>query len=183
MSGAREVDQPAVLAEFRTPTELRRALSRLVEAGFREVDTYSPFPVPGVGDSLALPPVRLAWYVAGAAFAGFVVSYAVQWYTNAWDYPLNAGGRAAHAWPAFLVTSALGMILGGALAAVAGLLFPLRLPALWHPVFEVEGFERASLDRMWIAVGGVDTGHQGDRAAQLLEEHGAVRIVRFGARS
>ena len=179
----RDVDQPAVLAEFRTLTELRRALSKLVKAGFREIDTFSPFPVPGVGDSLALPRIRLPWYVAGAALAGLVLSYAVQWYTNAWDYPLNAGGRPPHAWPAFLVTAALGMILGGALAAFAGLLFPLRLPALWHPVFEVEGFERASLDRMWIAVGGIDTRHKADRAAHLLQEHGAVRLVRLGALS
>ena len=56
------------------------------------------------------------------------------------------------------------------------------LPELWCPVFEVEGFERASIDRFWV---GVDAGDpRFDRAAVegALTELGASRIAWAGAR-
>ena len=45
------------------------------------------------------------------------------------------------------------------------------MPALWHPVFEIEGFERASTDRFFVAV------ETSVAREQLLKECGALRIV------
>ena len=56
------------------------------------------------------------------------------------------------------------------------------LPELWSPVFEVEGFERASIDRFWVGVDARDP--RFDRAAveSALAELGASRIGWAGAR-
>jgi hypothetical protein len=83
---------------------------------------------------------------------GAVLGYAVQWYTNVVAYPLDIGGRPMHAAPVVLIATFEGAILGAGLATFIGFLVSVRLPRLWHPLFEVEAFDRASVDRYWLAI-------------------------------
>ena len=110
---------------------------------------------------------------------GAVVSYAVQWYADAWSYPLNIGGRPAHAVTAFIVPTFEGTILSAALATFVGLLVILRLPRPWKPVFEVEGFERATIDRFWVAVDARDRRSGAELTPRELESLGPLRVVRL----
>jgi hypothetical protein len=71
-------------------------------------------------------------------------------------------------------------VLTAALAGMIAYLALTGLPELWCPLFEVEGFERASIDRFWV---GVDAGDpRFDRAAveQVFAELGASRIAWAG---
>ncbi|HEU4630327.1 MAG TPA: DUF3341 domain-containing protein [Gemmatimonadaceae bacterium] len=169
---------PLQLAEFATGDELRAAVERLRALGYRDVEAYSPYPVPGVAEALGrgrggIPLVTLLGGLAGAA-----IGYGVQWYTQAWSYPLNIGGRPSNAVPAFIPATFEATVLCAALAAFLALLAGLRLPRLWHPELGVPGFERATVDRFWVRVGGRDR-----RAADValtrreLEGLGAVRVV------
>jgi hypothetical protein len=53
------------------------------------------------------------------------------------------------------------------------------LPRLHHPVFEVEGFERASVDRFWLGVDEADA-HFDERVSDELARLGALRCARLG---
>ena len=47
-------ERPRFLAEFATPEEMSRALEALRAAGYRELETYTPFDMPRTTPSLGL---------------------------------------------------------------------------------------------------------------------------------
>jgi hypothetical protein len=116
--------------------------------------------------------------VAAAGVLGLVLSYGIQWYADTWDYPLNVGNRPVHPVLAYIPATFEGTVLLAALAAFFGLWFVLRLPKLWDPVFEIDGFERATIDRFWVSVECRDAGYDAERASRLLGDAGAIRTVR-----
>jgi len=90
------------------------------------------------------------------------------------DWPLNVGNRPPHSPPAFIpVTFELG-VLFASLSIFFGLLFAyFKFPRVHHPVFEVEEFRSASIDRLWLSA-----------AVGRTEADGvAAELRRLGARS
>jgi hypothetical protein len=116
-----------------------------------------------------------------AGLLGGIVSYAIQWYANAYAYPLDIGGRPAHAVPAFIIPTFEGIVLSAALAAFVGFFLVTRLPQPWHPVFEIDGFERTTIDRYWLAVDPADPRGEPDLTARELLALSPLRIVRLEA--
>ena len=170
----------AYLAEFASAAAMRGALAALREKGYTALETFAPFDVPGV-EAPDAPRSRLPVVAFGAGGFGAAASYAVQWYANVRSYPLDVGGRPAHAVPAFLVSTFEGAVLFAAVAVFLGVLVVLRLPRLWQPVFEVDGFERTSVDRYWVAVALSDPRADPGLTARELEALRPLRIVRLEA--
>jgi hypothetical protein len=56
----------------------------------------------------------------------------------------------------------------------------LGLPHLSHPVFAVEGLERATLDTFWAAIDLGDPHLDPDRTPRELRALGATRVSFFG---
>lgn len=171
-----------VLAEFDSAEAMVDAARRLRADGWRHVETFAPHDVPEADEALALPRPRLTWLAAAAAVAGAALAYLVQWYTNAVAWPLNAGGRPPHAVPAFIPSSFETMGLFAAVAVVLGLLVALRLPRLGHPVFTVAGFERASVDRYWVAIDARDPRFDPAAGTAALRALRPLRVVWLGGR-
>jgi ActD protein len=170
-----------LLAEFATATDMINAVSRLREQGYRDLETYSPFPVPGIDRPLQFGRSLIPAIVFAGGLIGALLGYGIQWYANVWHYPQNIGGRPVHAIPAFIPVTFELAILGAGLAAFVGLLIVLRLPQPWHPVFEVDGFERASIDRFWVAINAEDPRFGAGRSARALEELTPLRVLPVGA--
>jgi hypothetical protein len=173
-------ERPRFLAEFAAPEEMSRALESLRAAGYRDLETYTPFDMPRTTPALGLRRPWLPWLIALAGLCGGIVAYWIQWFANARDYPLNVGGRPVNSVPAFIPATFEGTVLAAALAAFFGLFISLRLPALWHPVFEIEDFERSTIDRFWIEVGGVQSDLDARELRRIANEAGALRVVPLG---
>lgn len=167
-----------VAAVFDSADALVRAVHRLRETGFVAIETYSPYPLPELDAPLRLHRSRipLAAFMGGGA--GATAAYFIQWWANAVSYPLNAGGRPAHAAPAFVFTTFETLVVFAAVAAFLAFLLVLRLPRLWLPVFELPGFERASSDRFWLVVEPAGGMADAPGAIRLLEAAGALEIIR-----
>src|SRR6185437_9955470 len=129
-----------VLGEFTTAESMLAAVDALLREGYRTLETFTPFDMPELDDRLGLRRSRIGWLVAAGGFVGMVLAYGVQWWANVHDYPLNSGGRPVHAVPAFLLATFEGTVLFAAFAAFFGLMIWLRLPKLWAPIDEVDGF-------------------------------------------
>jgi len=69
------------------------------------------------------------------------------------------------------------MCLLAASAACAGFLVLERLPRLWQPIFEIDGFERSSVDRFWIVVQLQRSDILVERAARDLSALHPLRII------
>lgn len=172
--------RPRLLAEFDSPEEMSHALEALRSAGYRDLETYTPFDMPRTTPKLGLRRPLLPWIVFLGGLGGGIVSYWIQWFANAWSYPLNVGGRPVNPVPAFIPATFEGTVLGASLVAFVGLFVSLRLPALWHPVFDIEGFERSTIDRFWIEVGGVQSDLDAGELQRIVGKAGALRVVPLG---
>ena len=168
----------AYAAEFASPEELEHAIHVLTGKGYSCVETYSPVPLEhGAKQSRSW----LAPVVFLGGLGGGIVSYAIQWYANVYAYPLDIGGRPAHAIPAFLIPTFEGTVLCAALTAFFGFFVITRLPKLWHPIFEIEGVDRASVDRYWVAIDAADHRSGPDVTVRELRELAPLRVVRLEA--
>jgi hypothetical protein len=169
-----------LLAEYETPDALVTALNELRKRGFRRLDAYTPYPLLAAERAIGLFRSRICWVVFPFAITAATVAYLVQWWCNAVDYPLNVGGRPPHSAPAFVpITFEMAVLFTG-LTALAVLCVYARLPTLWEPIFEVPGFERASIDRFFLAVDETDPAFDRDTVTRLLESMGALRVVPVG---
>jgi hypothetical protein len=166
----------ACMAEFGSARELTEAVRAFSARGYTRLETYSPVPLAaGIPRRRSRLPVVV--FIAGAI--GGVLSYLIQWYANAYAYPLDIGGRPAHAIPAFLIPTFEGTVLAASLAAFIGFFVIARLPQPWHPVFEIDGFERATVDRYWLAVDAADPRFAPDRTVRELEALAPLRVVQL----
>ena len=167
----------ALFAEFDDPEVARRALDALRARGYTYLDTFSPFPLTVEQARKPAPWPALAIIVFVVATIGALAGYLVQWYANARSYPLNIGGRPANAIPAFFVASVESLLLLGVVTVFVGLLIALRLPRLWRPINEIDGFDRSSIDRYWIVVRLGSGGGDIVRTDQELQALKAVRVL------
>lgn len=172
------MDRPlyGVMAEFDDPEVLTRAVRSAKAAGYRRLDAFAPFPVQDVADELGIEGRSIPWIAAVAGLIGGVIQYYSQYWMNAVDYPLNVGGRPLDSWPAFIPASLIVAILWAGAATLLGLLVILRLPRLHHPVFEVEGFSRASEDRFFLCILADDPRFTPRDAARFLATLDALAV-------
>jgi hypothetical protein len=169
-----------LLAEFERPETMLAALAELRRRSYHALETYAPFDVPGTDAALGLGRSKVGFVSAVGGLCGLVASYGIQWWANVYSYPLNAGGRPAHAAPAFVLATFEGTVAGAAIAAFAALFVILRYPRPYAVEDEVDGFERSTIDRFWIAMATFASEQDRDQAAALLERHGALRTVKVG---
>lgn len=141
-----------VIAEFDSADRVVEAARRVRALGYRKVEAYTPFPVPELDEVLAIRRTRLPYLVLFAGAAGAGIALAIQWWTNAIDFPINVGGRPANSLPTHVLIVFETTVLFASLMAFAGALVASGLPRLHHPVFDLPGFERTTLDRFWITV-------------------------------
>lgn len=167
-----------IIGVFETPTALVETARTLREMGFCALDAYTPCPVEGLdevlqpGRQVALPLLIAAGALAGAAFGTFI-----QYWDEVLSYPLNVGGRPPNSWPAFIVSAFELTLLFAVAAGFFGLWLLCRLPRLYHPVFNAEGFERASRDRFLLCIECRDPAYEPATVRHVLERHGAAEIV------
>jgi len=69
-----------------------------------------------------------------------------------WSYPLNIGGRPIWSWPNYIPIAFEMTILFCAFTGVISMFALNGLPQLYHPVFNVDAFERASTDRFFLLI-------------------------------
>jgi hypothetical protein len=172
--------QGGIVGAFDTPEEVIRAAHELRKSGYRRLEGYTPYPLLDLERAIGRGRSRIAYVVFPFAIAAAAGAYLLQWWTNDVDYPLNSGGRPAHAAPAFVPVTFEMAVLFSALAACIILAIWSGLPALWQPIFEVNGFERASIDKFFLAVSDLDPAFDREATAQRLTELGASQVEAFG---
>ena len=169
-----------LLGEFGTPDALLAATKQAKANGFRCIDAFSPFPIEGMAEVLALRrDHRIGWITIAGGLFGILSILAIQLFVNV-NYPIEVGGRPLFAWPAFAVVDFEIMILGAVTFAVAGMLIINRLPKLHHPLFGTPRFGLASADRFFLYIDATDPKFDLQNTRTYLGSLGAwtVELVR-----
>ena len=93
-----------------------------------------------------------------AGAAGVVTALGLQWYTNAFDYPLITQGKPYFSWQAFVPVMFELMVLFGALGAVVGMFALNGLPQWYHPTLKHDRFAKATDDGYFLVIEGPGSG-------------------------
>lgn len=156
-----------ILAEFDAPEPLVAAVRAARAAGFEAVDAFTPFPVDGLAEATGFTERRIPKIALIGGIAGAAIGYGMQVATNL-AYPIDIGGRPLLPPQAFgLITFEL-TVLGAVVSMIVALFVLCRLPRLHHPLFEVERFERATVDGFFLLLPLRDTVNDRDSARDFL---------------
>jgi hypothetical protein len=155
-----------VLGEFVHPEDCVDAARQLRESGVGGLDAYSPYPLHGIDEALALKrsTVPIVAFIGG--ISGACLGYLMQAWMNGVDFPINVGNRPPIGfWTNIPITFECGILLAVLSIFLSSIFVYFRLPQPYHAVFESERFRTASLDRFWISA---EIDEHGD--APLLEQ-------------
>jgi hypothetical protein len=164
-----------VLAEFRSPEELLAAARKVREAGYCDLDAFTPFPIDGLDRILQFRRPNISFVGLAGAIAGAGAALLMQFYVN-YDYPLNVGGRPVYAISAFAIVTFELTILFSALAMLVAMLWQNGLPRLNYPVFGAERFYLASRNRFFLCVKAQDALFDERDTRAFLTDVGALSV-------
>ncbi|HEY3816299.1 MAG TPA: DUF3341 domain-containing protein [Polyangiaceae bacterium] len=167
-----------VVAEFETPEALEGAYEALTRQGYTRLDAWTPYPVRSLVKA-GFDGSIVAWIMLVAGLAGGALGYLIQLWVNVRAFRINVGGRPLDSAPAFIPITFESAVLLSAVTGFIAMLALSRLPRLHHPLFEIEGFERASVDRFWLGVDEADPMFDA-RVSEALTRLGALRCARLG---
>lgn len=165
-----------ILAEYTDVSALLAACRKARQAGYQDVDTYTPYPIHGVDEALGWKPSRVPFIALAGMIAGGTGGYMMQFFLNAIEYPLNVGNRPLNSIPAWIPITFETTVLLTGVTMFLGLLALLGLPRPHHPVFESDAFQRsASTHAYWISVT-VPTSDRDQEIADSLRSLGARTV-------
>ncbi|MBD3168913.1 MAG: DUF3341 domain-containing protein [candidate division Zixibacteria bacterium] len=164
------------LAEYGNPAELINAAEKMRDAGYKEFDCHSPFPIHGMDQAMGLKRSPLGWIVGLSALLGGLGALWLQWWTSSVDYRLIISGKPFFSFQAYVPVTFGGAVLFGAIAAVVGMLILNRLPRLHHPVFNSDRFSRFSDDGFFVSISSDDPKFDAAELSRLFENTGGKNI-------
>jgi hypothetical protein len=167
-----------LLAEFNTPTELVRAIESARRAGYRRMESYTPYPVEEAAEAMDFHKTRVPLVCLLGGLMGVTTAGLMETWINVWAYPLNIAGRPLWSWPAFIIPAYEWTILFAGLSAAFGMLALNGLPQLYHPLFNAPNFrDGATTDKFFLCLEAVDPKFSVTETRALLESFAAVSVV------
>ncbi len=121
------MSQKIILASFTQEADLLGAVQAIQERGWDIADVYTPYAVHGLDEVLGWRRSRLpvVCFLCGALGAALALWF--QFWTTAWDWPLNVGGRPWNSLPAFVPATFESMVLLAGFGLAFAWLFRCRL--------------------------------------------------------
>jgi hypothetical protein len=158
-----------LVAEFDGAEALLAATRKTFAEGYRKLEAYSPFPVEGLDEALEFRRNRVPLITLIGGIIGGVGGFFMEWFSAVIHYPINVGGRPLNSWPAFIPITFELTILCASIAALLGMLGLNGLPMPYHPLFNVDQFQRASRDRFFLCVEATDPKFDRERTRLFLQ--------------
>jgi hypothetical protein len=145
-----------VVAEFDTADKMVDAARKANEAGYTRMDCYSPYPVGEAADAMGFKKSEMGPVMFIGGLMGATAGFTMQYFLGAFSFPVNIGGRPPLSWPSFIPITFEMLVLTASLCGLFGLIAICGLPMLYHPLFNVPVFARASSDRFFLCLEAVD---------------------------
>jgi hypothetical protein len=153
MTMVEELELAGYLAMFTEEKQLVEAARLAREAGYREMDAFTPFPVDGLHQALGLPLRHTAnWLALSLLLIGGSAGFGLQYYLSVIAYPLNIGGRPLNSWPAFIPITFVTAILFASVGLFIALIIRTSLTTRYRPVQRAPGFDLATRNRFFLYI-------------------------------
>lgn len=165
-----------VLAEFRNPKELVDAAAQVKKSGYKDFDTYAPYPIHGMEKAMGLKESPLGWIVLGGGLTGGIGALTLMIWVMTTAWPLNISGKPLFDIPIYVPITFELTVLLSAFATLFGMLFLNDLPKLYNPIFNVDRFRKASDDGFFVCVEASDDLFSEEKVSNLFRDSGATHI-------
>lgn len=175
-------EQPAIygiLAEFRNPKELIDAAKKIRKSGYRNYDTFSPFPIHGMDEAMRLKKSKVGWIVFAHGLIGFLGAFIMIWFMMTYDYPINISGKTLMNIPAWIPVLFELTVLLSSFGAMFGMFYLNGLPKLNHPLFNSENFKRVTDDGFFVCIEAGDPQFEESKVEMLLKDADATNIEKI----
>ncbi len=165
-----------VMAEFKGPREIMQAAEHFRDAGYKDFEVYTPFPVHGMDRAMGLKPSKLAWFVLCGGATGLAFGLTLQTWVATSAYKLTISGKPFFSYQAFVPVCFELMVLFSAFTAVFGMLIMNGLPRWYHSVFKHSTFHKASSHGFFLCIEARDKKFDQQASIDLLQGLGATNI-------
>jgi hypothetical protein len=166
-----------LMAEFETPGQLVAAARRTREAGFKNFDAFSPYPIHELDGAMDLHDNRVSLATLIGGLLGATGGFSLCAWVSSVALPLNIGGRPLISVPMFIpITFECTILLGGLTAAISMILMN-GLPSPYHPVFNVERFAGAARSKFFLCIESEDPKFDRTDTAGFLQSLGPEEIA------
>jgi hypothetical protein len=167
-----------LMAEYKDVNDVMDAARQVRKAGFTRWDVHSPFPIHGIDPVMGVRPTGLPWLVLCGGLFGLFGGMWLQWFCNAYDYPILISGKPFWSLPANIPVIFECTVLCASITAVFGMLALNRLPMLYNPLFKSDRFRRVTNDRFFVVIDATDPKFDEQRTGDLLRQAKAVEVER-----
>jgi hypothetical protein len=166
-----------LMAEFETAADTMHAAEKVRDAGFRQWDVFTPFPVHGMDKAMGMKNSKVGWFSFLGGVTGYTTGMLMIWFMNAYDYPIIVGGKPMFSpYGAFPPSYELTILLGS-FGSLFGMLFLNRLPRLHHPLLKNRRFTSgATHDRFYVVIETSDPKYSPGETRALLQQAGSQHI-------
>ena len=158
-----------IAAEFDDEHKLLDACNKTRQAGYKNIDAYTPFAVHGIREALGQPATKMPWAVFAGGLLGLSVGFGLCYWVSVLELPYNVGGRPLNSWVSFIPVTFECTILLSAFTAVFGMFGLNGLPLPNHPMFNLPSFLRVSQDRFFLVVESDDPKFEPSKVSAFLE--------------
>jgi len=170
-----------LIASFDTTPGLYRAAQKVRDAGYRNWDCVTPFPVHGLDKAMGMKRSIVPRISLAGGLTGFCTGMSLIYYTDAFDYPLVVGGKPFFS-PMFAFPVSYELtILFTAFATIIGMFIVNGLPMHYHPVLKYDKIPRGMNDTFFIVIEARDPRFNLANTKALLEQAGGKDIKELEA--
>jgi hypothetical protein len=170
-----------LIATFDTTPALYHAAEKVRDAGYKNWDCITPFPVHGLDKAMGLGRSRVPRISLAGGIIGFCTGMTMIWWTGAYDYPITVGGKPLFS-PMFAFPVSYELtILFTAFATIGGMFVLNKLPMHYHPVLKYDQIRRGMDDTFFIVIEARDPRFNLANTKALLEQAGGREIKELEA--
>jgi len=166
-----------LIAAFDTVPDLFHACEKVRDAGFKQWDSITSFPVHGLDTAMGIKRSKLPRFSICGGITGFTTGMTLIWFTGAYDYKLIVGGKPLFS-PMFAFPVSYELtILFTAFATIFAMFFLNKLPMHYHPWQKAPQFVRHLDDRFYIVIEANDPKFNSAQTRDFLAKIGGKDIA------
>ncbi len=167
----------SVAATFDDVNKLMNAVHKVNEAGYKQYDVHSPYPIHGLPQAMKLKPSKLGFVTLIFGISGAIFAFLFMYWVNVIDYPLVVGGKPFYQLPAYIPVMFEVTVLSASIFTVVWMLFIMfKFPNLSHPLLDTEFMNKVSVDRYGISIQSKDDLFDLNKVKEFFKEIGAEEI-------
>lgn len=165
-----------LIAKFDTPADIMHAAEKVRDAGYKQWDVITPFPIHGLDPAMGIKRSIVPRFTIVGGTIGFTTGMSMIWYTNAFDYKILIGGKPLFS-PMFAFPVSYELtILFSAFASIAGMFIVNKLPMHYHPMLKAKDVAASSDDKFFLYIETADPQFNEGSTRALLESLNPVEI-------